>query len=121
MPIAEDDQTIREQLEEIYQRNVNLPYGGDVRFHPPDITEDRDQFGLAIAGVEGEIFSAGDHEYRFPLQSISKVITYGMVLDAYGREETLKHVGVEPSGDPFNSFNIDERNNRPFNPMVNAG
>lgn len=121
MPIAEDDQTIWEQLEEIYHRHVNLPYGVDVRYHPPDMIEDRDQFGLAIAGVEGEIFAAGDHEYRFPLQSISKVITYGMVLEAYGREETLKHVGVEPSGDPFNSFNIDERNNRPFNPMVNAG
>jgi glutaminase len=28
---------------------------------------------------------------------------------------------VEPSGDAFNSIVFDERNNRPYNPMVNAG
>ena len=33
----------------------------------------------------------------------------------------LRHVGVEPSGDAFNSIVFDERHNRPFNPMVNAG
>ena len=38
-----------------------------------------------------------------------------------GRAATLARVGVEPSGDAFNSFVFDERNNRPFNPMVNAG
>ena len=30
-------------------------------------------------------------------------------------------IGVEPSGEAFNSIAFDERNNRPFNPMVNAG
>ena len=28
---------------------------------------------------------------------------------------------MEPSGDAFNSIVFDERNHRPFNPMVNAG
>jgi glutaminase len=31
------------------------------------------------------------------------------------------HVGVEPSGDAFNSIELDPRTMRPFNPMVNAG
>jgi hypothetical protein len=30
-------------------------------------------------------------------------------------------VGVEPTGEAFNSIVMDETNNRPFNPMVNAG
>ncbi len=38
-----------------------------------------------------------------------------------GRKAVLERVGVEPSGDPFNSFTFDEAHNRPFNPMVNAG
>jgi glutaminase len=33
----------------------------------------------------------------------------------------LRHVGVEPTGEAFNSIVLDELHNRPFNPMVNAG
>ncbi len=44
-----------------------------------------------------------------------------MALDDWGHDEVLRRIGVEPSGDPFNSITFDERNNRPFNPMVNAG
>ena len=39
----------------------------------------------------------------------------------HGREAVLKHVGVEPTGEAFNSIVLDEVANRPFNPMVNAG
>ena len=42
-------------------------------------------------------------------------------MEARGRERVLARVGVEPSGDAFNSIVFDERHNRPFNPMVNAG
>jgi glutaminase len=33
----------------------------------------------------------------------------------------FEHVGVEPSGEPFNSIELQSGTNRPFNPMVNAG
>jgi glutaminase len=46
---------------------------------------------------------------------------YGYALQHYGREEVLRHVGVEPTGEAFNSIVLDEVANRPFNPMVNAG
>jgi glutaminase len=42
-------------------------------------------------------------------------------LQRHGREAVLKHVGVEPTGEAFNSIVLDEVANRPFNPMVNAG
>jgi glutaminase len=44
-----------------------------------------------------------------------------MALEECGRDQVLERVGVEPSGDAFNSIVFDERNNRPYNPMVNAG
>ena len=44
-----------------------------------------------------------------------------MALDDRGIEVVLDRVGVEPTGDPFNSIAVDEVSNRPFNPMVNAG
>ncbi len=43
-----------------------------------------------------------------------------MALEDQGRDAVLERVGVEPSGNPFNSIVVDDRN-RPFNPMVNAG
>jgi glutaminase len=46
---------------------------------------------------------------------------YGYALQRHGREAVLKHVGVEPTGEAFNSIVLDEVANRPFNPMVNAG
>ncbi len=33
----------------------------------------------------------------------------------------MTKVGVEPTGEAFNSIVLDEASNRPFNPMVNAG
>ncbi|MGV3490524.1 MAG: glutaminase A, partial [Devosia sp.] len=44
-----------------------------------------------------------------------------LALEDHGHEEVLRHIGVEPSGEAFNSITFDERNNRPFNPMVNSG
>jgi glutaminase len=64
----------------------------------------------------------GDIQQKFTIQSISKVFVYGMALEDYGRENLIKKVGVEPTGDPFNSLiRLDEDSKRPDNPMVNAG
>jgi glutaminase len=52
---------------------------------------------------------------------VSKVFTYGLALEDNGREETLRRVGLEPSGDPFNSISFDDAHNRPYNPMINTG
>ena len=49
------------------------------------------------------------------------MFAYALALADHSREEVLRRVGVEPSGDSFNSIVFDERNHRPHNPMVNAG
>ncbi len=80
-----------------------------------------DQFGIAVANSTGEVVTAGDADAPFTIQSVSKALTFAMLLDIAGREETYAAVGVQPSGDPFNAITLDPRTNRPFNPMVNAG
>jgi glutaminase len=80
-----------------------------------------DVFGICLATMNGTTHQAGDWGVPFALQSISKVFSYGIALADHGRERVLERVGVEPSGDAFNSLVFDEVNNRPFNPMVNAG
>ncbi len=83
--------------------------------------EERDNFGLAFATGVGDVHTAGDCRLPFALQSLSKVFVYALALQDHGRDRVLSRVGVEPSGDAFNSIVLDERHNRPYNPMVNAG
>ncbi len=78
-------------------------------------------FSISIATVDGRVYSVGDAGLEVTIQSVSKPFMYGAALQNHGREHVLRKVGVEPTGETFNSIVLDEVNNRPFNPMVNAG
>ncbi len=112
---------IEQYLAGLYGR-VSDNTGGEVATYIPELAKaDPALFGAAIATVDGQIYSAGDDEELFTIQSISKAFVYAYALAEYGREAVLKHVGVEPTGEAFNSIVLDNEHNRPFNPMVNAG
>ncbi|GAA4987276.1 glutaminase A [Pseudonocardia tropica] len=115
---------VQRQLEELHRAVGSpggVPDGRVVAYYPPSMAGRAQLFGLAATDIEGTQWEVGDAGVRFPLHSISKVFTYGLALEDNGREEVLLRVGVEPSGDPFNSISFDEVNHRPFNPMINAG
>jgi len=78
-------------------------------------------FGISFATIDGEVYSVGDSGTQFSIQSVSKPFAYGGALERLGAEAVMRKVGVEPTGDPFNSITLDLKNNRPYNPMVNAG
>ena len=80
-----------------------------------------DQFGIAVATATGEMITVGDTTAPFTIQSISKAVTFAMLLDRVGRADTYAAVGVQPSAEPFNAITLDPGTHRPFNPMVNAG
>ncbi|MGI8731598.1 MAG: glutaminase A [Solirubrobacteraceae bacterium] len=117
------------RLAELYERHrrVALPDSADFYesgrgYHKAGETAAvQDAFGLALARVDGTVRSIGDDDVAFALQSVSKVFAYGLALEDHGRERVLKRVGVEPSGDAYNSISFDQPHNRPHNPMVNAG
>ena len=112
---------VTEYLDGLYQRH-KLNRAGKLADYIPELARvEADQFGLAFATIDGFIYEVGDTTVRFTIQSISKAIIYGLALEDHGREGVLRKIGVEPSGEAFNSIVFDERNNRPFNPMVNAG
>ena len=134
MPDQEIRQRVNRRLEELYRRHLSLHddevvsyYEPGIGYHKPEVVEARtaaaqqNPFAISLATTDGEVFHAGEHDLPFALQSISKVFVYGLALEARGRDRVLERVGVEPSGDAFNSIVFDERNNRPHNPMVNAG
>lgn len=112
---------VQQQLTDLYRRHLVDGEDEVVGYYPPAMESNKHLFGVAGTNIDGTQWSVGDSEHRFPLHSISKVFTYGLALEDNGRAATLRRVGVEPSGDPFNSITFDRAHNRPFNPMINAG
>ncbi|MCY0965883.1 glutaminase [Parathalassolituus penaei] len=95
---------------------------GKVADYIPELaTVDPNQFGIAIATVDGQMFCAGDAEQLFSIQSISKVFSLTVALGKLG-DGVWQRVGREPSGDPFNSIvQLEHENGKPRNPFINAG
>jgi glutaminase len=79
------------------------------------------QFGIAIATVDGALHRAGSADQAFSIQSISKLFALALALQREG-DDLWQRVGREPSGTPFNSLVLLERESGvPRNPFVNAG
>ncbi|MDQ3586805.1 MAG: glutaminase A [Actinomycetota bacterium] len=129
MPSHEIRRQVDRRLHELHERHLPLEEGSVASYYAPGrgyyeaqlANEERDKFGISLADLDGGVHCAGDHSAPFALQSLSKVFAYSLALEDHGRDRVLEHVGVEPSGDAFNSIVFDERSNRPYNPMVNAG
>jgi glutaminase len=77
-------------------------------------------FGVALATLDGHVYENGDSNVPFTIQSISKAFVFALALETLGADRIEATIGVEPSGDAFNSIRL-RPDNRPFNPMVNAG
>ncbi len=113
---------IMRTLQEVHARVRAESVKGKVADYIPELSKaDPDAFGIAVVTTDGQVYAVGDVEHTFTIQSISKPFVYGFVLEAYGVEETLARVGVEPSGEAFNSISLYPDTGRPFNPMINAG
>jgi len=95
--------------------------GAVADYIPPLALADPDAFGIAVTTTEGHSYEVGDSRERFTIQSMSKPFTYGLALADRGFEAVDGKVGVEPSGEAFNSISLAPESGRPLNPMINAG
>src|SRR6201991_1480794 len=94
---------------------------GSVANYIPELGKDApDQFGISLATIDGHVYEVGDTRIPFTIQSMSKPFVFALALDTLGAARVESAIGVEPSGDPFNSIRLNSENH-PFNPMVNAG
>jgi glutaminase len=108
-------------LREVHAKLLDDRDGAVATYIPELGRVDPDQFGIALATADGHLYEVGQARARFTIQSISKPLVYGLVLQDRGHDAVLERIGVEPSGDPFNEILFDDRRNRPFNAMVNTG
>jgi glutaminase len=92
---------------------ANIPFLAAVPFN---------RFGIAVATASGEVFSSGDADVPFSIQSISKVFTLAMALRADSSGALWSRVLREPSGTSFNSLvQLEVEHGIPRNPFINAG
>lgn len=112
------------ELDEIIQEQKKCCQDGKVANYIPELGKaNPDHLAASVCSLEGEIIESGNTDILFTMQSISKVITLAFTLMDHGEDVIFDKVGMEPTGDPFNSIVKLETSkpNKPLNPMINAG
>ena len=112
---------IQQVLERLHRRFLPDRRGRLASYIPELAAVDAEPLGIALVTIDGVVYEAGDTAAPFTIQSISKPPTYGYALRDCGVAAVLRKIGVEPTGDAFNSINLEPETGRPRNPMVNAG
>ena len=112
---------IQDYLTGLHARLSEIDAGSVATYIPELANADPGWFGIVIATVDGHVYEVGATRQAFTIQSISKPLVYGIALEDQGRERVRQAIGVEPSGDAFNSISLEPGTGRPLNPMINAG
>lgn len=115
--------SINNLIEEIINESRIYTKEGNVATYIPELGKmNKEILGISITDFQGNIYNAGDYDVKFTLQSISKPIVLLLALMENG-EKIFNKVGMEPTGDPFNSMIRLETfdSGKPLNPMINAG
>jgi glutaminase len=111
-------------VDEAHARYKGLTEGKNADYIPILTTVPSDLFGVVIVDAsDGKVYAAGDTDYKFSIQSVSKPFTAALVMAQQGPQAIREKIGVEPTGLPFNSRLAIELypEQRSVNPMVNAG
>jgi glutaminase len=108
-------------LEALHERFQGVRDGAVADYIPELSRADPEWFAICLATTDGRLYEVGDSRQGFTIQSISKPLTYGLALEDRGLDAVLARIGVEPTGDAFNSISLAPDTGRPLNPMINAG
>jgi glutaminase len=112
---------VLDYLEHLRKEFAAVKDGAVATYIPELAKADPNWFGICLVTATGAIYEVGDSRQPFTIQSISKPFVYGLALEDNGRTEVLKKIGMEPTGDAFNSISLEPGTGRPRNPMINAG
>jgi glutaminase len=112
---------IHDYLKKLHDQYAGMRAGQVASYIPELATANPDWFGICIATIDGHLYEVGDTHQPFTIQSISKPLVYGLALEDRGRKAVLDKIGVEPTGEAFNSISLTPETGCPLNPMINAG
>jgi glutaminase len=117
-PAADIDAT----LTAAFSKYQHLDEGKNADYIPALAKVDPKVFGIALVTVDGKVYTAGDIKTEVSIQSISKVFTMALVMEESGVEAIPKNMGVDATGQVFNSIvAIEQHKGAEMNAMVNPG
>ena len=111
-------------LDQAVEYAKNFLHQGKPASYIPELAKVNSQLlGAAIVTTNGNTFVSGDYKEHFTIQSISKPIALILALKDRSEKYVFNRVGMEPTGDAFNSIIKLEtvESSKPLNPMINAG
>ncbi|WP_374798104.1 MULTISPECIES: glutaminase A [Aerosakkonema] len=108
-------------LTELHEKYQNLNNGAISDRIPELANALPESFGICVVTANGQVFEVGDCKQLFAMHSISKPFVYGLALEDCDREYVSRKVSVKQAGETSNSIVLDDKNKRPYNPIVNAG
>ncbi len=115
-------QRFQQVVDEAYANYKDLKSGKNADYIPILTEVPSELFGVVIATRDGKLFIAGDVDYKFSIQSVSKPFTAALVMQQQSPKVVREKIGVEPTGLPFNSkMALELYEQRSVNPLVNAG
>jgi len=115
-------EAVADAVAEAHRRYRDDRSGDTIKIYPALAAMPPDLFGLAIVGVSGRVYAAGDADHPFSLMSVSKPFVFALLSDAIGGETARAAIGVNATGLPFNALAaIEQGREGRTNPMVNAG
>ena len=107
---------------EAYERFKLNTEGENSKVYPALEVMPQELFGICVAGVDGELYEAGDTNHEFSIMSVSKPFIFALICQEIGAEQARKLIGANATGLAFNSLAAVERSSDGrTNPMVNAG
>jgi glutaminase len=116
-------QVLKRVVEEAHQKFKDVSDGAPADYIPELAKVPAELFGVAIVTARGDVFMAGDVNYPFTIQSVSKPFTAALVMQDYGSAQVIvDKIGVEPTGAKFNSLLATQVLPQvSVNPLVNSG
>jgi glutaminase len=114
---------LKRVVQEAHAKFKDVKEGKNADYIPELAKVPSELFGVAIVTAKGEVYTAGDVDYAFSIQSVSKPFTAGLVMQQHGTSDViLQKIGVEPTGLPFNSILATQIIPQvSVNPLVNSG
>jgi glutaminase len=113
---------IDKAMKTAYDRYSSLKEGSNADYIPALKKVDPNLFGIVLITVDGQVHTIGDVKSEVSIQSISKVFTLARVLQDSGEERINETIGVDATGQAFNSIvAIEQYKGKEMNPLVNAG
>jgi glutaminase len=109
-------------VREAYEKFRSDTNGKNADYIPYLAQVDSKMFGVAVVTTDNQVFTIGEVNYSFSIQSISKVFTLALAMEELGADKVFEKIGSEPTGRPFNSpLAVVDMPTHTGNPLVNAG